>query len=112
MLGGTFNLTVQFEPNDTNFRSLLCGYEIGSTGQVIFVKYYPSPLNTLQLVRPELRPPSYVGRLAIANKTTLVISNVKFQDEGTRYYCKLQYFDTAIKTLISTKQAIASVYGK
>ena len=116
LLGGTFNLTVQFEPNTvaTNLAALNCGYEIGSAPFVPFVKWVLFSINAFQLVGSGF-PPSYYGRLAIANKTTLVISNVQFQDEGTRYHCELEYFDTATsgtKALVSTQQTITSVYGK
>ena len=116
LLGGTFNVTVQFEPNatGTHLVSLGCGYEIGSAPYVPFVKWVLFSINAFQLVGSGF-PPSYYGRLAIANKTTLVISNVQFQDEGTRYHCELEYYDTdtaATKILNSAKQTITSVYGK
>ena len=117
LLCGTFNVTAQFEPNatGTNLVSFSCGYDdIGSALYTRFVKYVLFSINAFQFVGSGF-PPSYRGRLAIASRTTIVISNVTFQDKGTRYSCELEYYDPAItasKILHSKRLTITSVYGK
>ena len=115
LLGGRFSITVQFEPNSTAtyLNSFRCGYETSSASFRQFVEYDVFTYS-LQLINAGF-PTSYMGRMTIANKTTMVISNVKFEDEGTRYSCEMKYFDPVgriSKFFSSMKQTIASVYGK
>ena len=116
MLGGSFSLTVKFEPNTTatEFTTLVCGYDIPTGRSRTLVHYVESPGNSLQLIGSEF-PLSYRGRVSIANKTTMVISDVKFEDQGTKYYCLLEYFDPVrirAKVVYSRKQILTSVYSK
>eukprot|EP00794_Sanderia_malayensis_P008054 gene8054-8917_t len=96
------------------FTSLQCGYERYAGAALVAFAEYITSAGTLRLVATGM-PQLYAGRVSIPSSKTIRISNVNFQDERIKYYCKMTYNSgwwqvSRASTVYSAELGLSTVY--
>lgn len=94
-----------------NLDYLKCGYKLGGAAFVTLAEW---AVRRNQLERVYFGfPVSYIGRFTILSAKVMQISNLKFEDEGTKYHCEMKYVlsNGTSNTMISNSVAITQIYG-
>ncbi len=113
-VGSSLTITVDFYPATyaAYLESLKCGYELGYAAFVTLADW-SLRRNQLEAVTSGF-PASYFGRLTFPSAKVMQVSNLKFEDEGTKYHCEMKYSlrNGTMVTLISNSVTLTQIYGE
>ena len=110
---GFFEIRAErFSPNitDSNFIGIVCGYQFAPRMFSPFTKWVKFSINSMVL--NSVLPPDYHGRITITDKTALRIHNAEFSDEGTTFYCTLEFLNKDKFDEIHRTVKLKTVYGE